>query len=298
MVISLFSIYKTRKNRRYEHPVTEKTLDFSKKGRVISQVSEVLPPSYLKTKRASAKSSWRPHTHFEFPGKAPPRGSLRISHPYPIPTNDAVESITLPAIQRSPSLSSIASHSRQWGNESTNSRTSPKSPRKSLSNSIPVGRTSNVSAAQHPYQQHIAKGSASKLPTRPESKPAMPPAAFWRYAIEKQSIDVSPGILQKWQLESDRWSLPSSIGRSSPIPTPSTKAVTLDGRVKRRSDRAKKKRSLESLERRTFHRQMEGSSTECIDGITWEIAGGRPVTQDRENKRHSRKLVKKRRSSG
>lgn len=297
MVVSLIGIYKALRNRGDAHPATEKGFNYPKKERVIKQVSEISSPGHLKPIRASAPASSRAPTHFEFPGKAPPRRSLRISHPYPLSTNDGFAGISPPAMPQPSASKSVSSHSRQKSNQSSTSKPSPASPRKSFTSSIPVGRASRVSTAQQQYQQHIAKGSGSKLPARPVSRPVMPPAAFWRYAIDKQSIGMSPGILQKWQLDSDRRSWPSSIGRSSPIPTSPTRTVTLDGRVKRRSDRAKKRPSLESFERRSFNRRTEESRTECIDGITWEIAGGFPVTQHRENGRQSRKLIKKRESS-
>lgn len=296
----------------------------------------MFPARHEKTKRAGASASWRSHSHFEFPSKAPPRPSLRISHPYPIPTNEASESITFPPLTDSPASIPVSPHTRQWRSQSASSQTPPRrprksfsnstpvgrashdsprpsrksfsnstpvgrtshdcprTPRKSFSNSIPVGRTSNDSTA--PHQQHMRKGSAPNLPPRPESRPVMPPAAFWRYAIEKQSVDTSPGLLQRWQLESDRRSLPSSIGRSSPVPTSSARGVVPNSKVKGRSDKAKAKKSLDSVERRTFHRQIEGSSIERFDGITWEIAGS-PLAQPRGKERQSRKLVKKRRSS-
>ena len=272
----------------------EKTLDYPKKKEVITEVSECFPPRYQKIKRTDAPASWRRHTLFEFPAKSPPRTSLRISHPVPIPTNEAFESITVPAIPDSSVSIPVSPHARQWSNQSTRSQTPPRTPRKSFSNSIPIGRKSSDSTAAR--QQHISKGSASKLPPRPESRPVMPPAAFWQYAIDKQSVETAPGLLQRWQLEGDRRSLPSSIGQSSPIPTSSIKDVTPEGRDKGQGDKAKGKRSLDSLERRTFHRQIEGSCTEHIDGITWEIAGS-PLAQPRGMERRSRKLVKKRQSS-
>lgn len=309
MVVSLIGIYKALRNRGDAHLAIEKSFNYPKKERVTTQVSEILSPRYLKSTRASAPASWRAHTHFEFPskapgkapskapGKAPPRRSLRISHPYPLSTDDGLAGDSSPAMHQPSASKVVLSRSRQKSDPSPTSKPSPTSPRKSFSSSTPVGRASRVSTAQLQYQQHIAKGSGSKLPARPVSRPVMPPAAFWKYAIDKQSIGMSPGLLQRWQLESDRRSWPSSIGRSSPIPTPPTRTVTLDGRVKRRSDRAKKKTSSESFERRSFHRRTEESRTECIDGITWEIAGGFPATQHRENGRHSRKLIKKRESS-
>lgn len=273
---------KTRKNPKDIHPVVEKNLDYSKKREVTARVSEVFP-QYQKTKRAGA------HTPFEFPVKAPPRASLRISHPYPIPPNEASESITFPAIHESPPSIPVSPLTRQWSNQ-----TPPRTPRKSFSNSIPAGRKSHESAASR--QQHTSKGSASKLPPRPESRPVMPPAAFWQYAIEKQSVDTSPGILQRWQLEGDRRSLPSPIDPSSPIPSSSTTVATPNDRIKCGSDKAQRKRSLDSLEHRTFHRQIEGPVTELYDGITWEITGS-PMAQPRGRDRQSKKLVKKRPSS-
>ena len=337
MVLSLFSIYRSRKTEKDQHPVTEKNLDSPTKRGVTTEVSEFFPPRYEKIKRSGTPTAWRPHTHFEFPSKAPTRASLRISHPYPIPADEASESITFPALPDSPVSIPVSPHTRRWRSKSESCQTPARTPRKSFSNSIPVGRTShdshrmprksfssaipagrishdsprpprksfsssipvgrksNDSAA--PSQQHMRSGSVPKTPTRPESRPVMPPAAFWKYAIEKQSIDTtSPGILQRWQLQGDRRSLPSSVGRSSPVPTSSTRGVTPNGRAKGRSDKAKGKRSLDSLERRTFHRQIEGPVTEHFDGITWEIAGS-PLAQPRGKERQSRKLVKKRRCS-
>lgn len=40
-------------------------------------------------------------------------------------------------------------------------------------------------------------------PSRPSSRPSMPPAAFWRYAAERRAGEASPVSLQCWQLESD-----------------------------------------------------------------------------------------------
>ena len=312
VVLSLFSIYKSRRNQKDQLPVDEKTCDSPKKRVVTTGVSEVFPPRYENIKRAGIPAALRPHTQFEFPSKAPPRASLRISHPYPVPTDEASESIPFPPLPDSPASIPVSPHTRQWRSPSASSQTPPRTPRKSFSNSIPVGRTSHEShkmprksfsssipvgrkssdsaATNH---QHMRSDSVPKTPTRPESRPVMPPAAFWKYAIEKQSVDMpSPGILQRWQLEGDRRSLPSSIGRSPPpVPPASIRGITPNGRARSRSDKAKGKMSLDSEERRMFHRQFEGPHTEQFDGITWEIAVP-PLAH-----RQSRKLVKKRRSS-
>lgn len=312
ILVSLFGIYRALRNRNDEHPVSEKRIDDSKHGSVTTQVSELLPSEYLYPDRADTQASWRPHTNFQFPGKAPPRGSLKISHPYPIPTNnesspypvptDGVAGINSSPVCESPTANSIASHSRQMSNLSSTGRVSHQSPRRSLSDVIPLGRTSNVSTTSDRTQHHVAKESIPPLPTRPISRPVMPPAAFWRYAVDKQAVGISPGILQGWQLDRDRQSWPPSTERSPTIPTPPKKAATVQGRVNRRSGQSKRKASSDSLKRRTA--ESRESTTECIEGITWEIAGGRPSTQDRENvqvkdsrKGQGRKLVKKRPSS-
>lgn len=338
VVLSLFSIYKSRKNQKDQHPVDEKICDSPKKRVVTTGVSEVFPPRYETINHAGVPPALRPHTQFEFPSKAPPRASLRISHPDPIPTDETWESIPFPPLPDSPASIPVSPHTRQWRSQSASSQIPPRTPRKSFSNSIPVGRTSHEShrmprksfsssipvgrtshdsprpprksfsssipvgrkssdsaATNH---QHMRNGSVPKTPTRPESRPVMPPAAFWKYAIEKQSVEApSPGILQRWQLEGDRRSLPSSIGRSPPpVPPASIRGLTPNGRARSRSDKGKGKSSLDSVERRTFHRQFEGPHTEQFDGITWEIAVP-PLAQARGKERQSRKLVKKRRSS-
>lgn len=309
MVLSLFCVYKTQKNQRDHHPLTEKTVDYPKKREMTTRVIEVSPPRHQRIKRAGAP------THFEFPAKtaaAPRRPSLRISHPYPIQTNEPSESIAFPARQDSPTSISVSPHTRHWADRSVSNPTpprtptrtppprSPRTPRKSFSSSIPAGRKSSDSAAS-PHRQHIRKSSAPNLPTRPESRPVMPPAAFWKYAIDRQSVDTSPGILQSWQLAGDRRSLPSSVGQLPPLPplpkSPTIRSITPSDRPKSRGDKTPRKRSLDSVDRRSFHRQVEGPSTELIDGITWEIAGS-PMVQPRGRDRQSRKLVKKRRPSG
>lgn len=298
----------------------------------------MFPPRYERIKRAGAPVYRRPQTQFEFPSKGPPRASLRISHPYPIPTDETSESTAFPPLPESPNSIPVSPHTRPWRSQSVSSQTRPKTPRKSSSNSIaasrtsheshrvprksfsssiPVGRTSNESPrpprksfsssipvgrksseSTSTNHQRMRSGSVPKTPARPESRPEMPPAAFWKYAIEKQSIETpSAGILQTWQLEGDRRSLPSSIGRSSPVPTASSRGATPNGRPKSRSDKGKGKKSLDNVERRTYHQQMEGPCTEHFDGITWEIAVP-PLAQARgKERRQSRKLVKKRRSS-
>lgn len=329
--ISLVAIYKALRSQGNEPSDAEKSFNSPKQGKAALHENQTSSPKFINTKHSSALAPWRAHSQFEFPAKTPPLRSLRISHPIPLPPNEAAAEFSLPTIHNPSASISVSSHSRKRSNQTMTNNISPQTPRKSFSSGRPwksstvledylqstsknitavppvrpaprpvtrprksfsdtiSGRKSvNVATAADQYQQPIARSLATAPPVRPVSKPVMPPAAFWRYAIDKQSIATSPGILQRWQLESDRRSWSSLIGRCSPVPVSMPRAITLNGRVKRRGDRASQNRSADNLQRRTFQRRTMGPSTECIDGITWEIL---------EDRRRNKKLVKQRRSS-
>ncbi len=336
VMVSLLGLYKTLKNQTEVPPVIEKSIHHSERDRFTTRVAQGSPPysqtnrpstqysqinrlstqysqtnrpstqysptnrpstQYSPTNRPTTPASWKPRQGFEVPGKVPSRPRLKISHPYPIPGDNVAAGIYSPEICNTPTSISISAHSQPTSKRRSTSRTSRKSRTRSL---LPRGRTCDALVTSSPYQQQIANSPATPSPARPTSRPMMPPAAFWRYAIDRQAVGLSPGILQSWQLERNRRSWPPSIDQSSPIPPSSP--VSIPGRVKGRSDRRRDKRSRDGLEHHTFDRQAIESNTECIGGITWEIAGGRGVTQERskgpENfgrRGQSRKLVKKRR---
>lgn len=136
-------------------------------------------------------------------------------------------------------------------------------------------------------------------PSRPSSRPSMPPAAFWRYAAERRAGEASPVSLQCWQLESDGRKREPSMCRYPIITSRPVSAATRQKRVHHSNYRAVRRRSYESIRKGISDLDVYSHDALCPDlGDGWDWEGTR-LEMEVQNKGISRRsggnrLVKKR----
>ena len=204
--------------------------------------------------------------------------------------------------------SSIYSHARS----STSSAHSPNANIPSSTNIFLDTKMENASSVMHPSivpnvtrsSQRYRRGSLYSSqrggkPSRPSSRPSMPPAAFWRYAAEKQAGAASPGSFQNWQSGSYSKKREPSICRYPIMTTRPESALTRNNRVHHRNDRAAKRRSYESIRKGILDIESYGDEVQCPNldgGRGWK---GRKVetevrTREVSRRGERKRLVKKR----
>ena len=138
--------------------------------------------------------------------KTRPRLSLDTSRfQYRCPSSQIQETRPLSRHSRRRRSSSVSALSKSPSASSMVSISSCNSLRRSLESVLPMGSRPQVPKIPEKYRNQAAQDICNEgKPTRPESKPSMPPAAFWKYVAEQQAQGTSPGMLQSWQLKGDQ----------------------------------------------------------------------------------------------
>lgn len=144
--------------------------------------------------------------------------------------------------------SSSLTHSRYTNSLSSSSDLFRHTKTEDAFTAMDTSATLTVPKILENYRRNEFDGSQhGGQPSRPSSRPSMPPAAFWRYAAEKQASRASSESLQSWQLDSERRKREPSICRYPIIPTRPETAATCNKRVHHSNHRASRRRSYESI---------------------------------------------------
>lgn len=168
-----------------------------------------------------------------------------------------------------------------------------------VSSAMDTGTASDMpKISENPRSSAHSPQHAGK-PLRPISRPSMPPAAFWRYAAEKQAGRASPGRLQSWQFNSDERKREPSICRYPIIPTRPETAVTRKKRVHHANDRAERRRSYENVRKGILDIDIYSDDilySDFRDGWDWNGRRVEMQVQDShvDRRNQSKRLVKKR----
>lgn len=194
----------------------------SRKPSTISSITpsdaSILNPEFfgyhsLESARLKGQTSAVRSLDFEYPPT--PRSHDRLFYPpnhFVSAKSQNWERIPLPIAHHSRSLS-VPTSSQDSGDLDL-FYTLPNGHMQSPSGSPLVERNPEVPKIPQQFRWHNRNNSwADPKPTRPESKPSMPPAAFWMYAAERQTREALPGSLQSWQVNSDGRRFDPSIKR-------------------------------------------------------------------------------------
>lgn len=192
-------------------------------------------------------------------------------------------------------LSASSAYSRNANIPSSTSDIFADTKMKNASSAMDPSTAPNVPNISQKYGRSSLHGSQrGGEPTRPSSRPSMPPAAFWRYAAEKQAGAASPGSFQNWQSDSDSKKREPSICRYPIVTIRPESALTRNNRVHHRNNRAAKRRSYESIRKGILDVEHYGEEVLCPNldgGWGWE---GRKVEIEVRNRDVSRRAQRKR----
>ncbi|MCJ1426178.1 hypothetical protein MMC29_004081 [Sticta canariensis] len=237
--------------------------------------------------------------HFQTQMRPEPIEWSSLSQPYSaVSCNPSVR--TTSSIYSHARLSTSSVHSRNANIPSSTSDIFLDTKTKYASGAMDPSTVLNVPRISQKYRRDSLHGSQrGGKPSRPSSRPSMPPAAFWRYAAEKQAGAAFPGSFSNWQSNSHSKKREPSICRYPIITTRPESALTRNSRVHHRNNRAAKRRSYESIRKGILDIENYGDEILCpnLDGErAWE---GREVETEVRNREVSRrgqrkKLVKKR----
>ena len=87
------------------------------------------------------------------------------------------------------------------------------------------------------HRSSIQSLSDNQKPSRPSSRPSMPPSAFWHYVVTQQTQVSSPGTLQSWQRESDEREREISAYPHTIISVSPSKVIDYKGRSSHLTDK-------------------------------------------------------------
>ena len=179
-----------------------------------------------------------------------------------------------------------------------------------LFNILPNGHIRSASGAPHvvkhpqvpkipqKFYHHNRNNSwADAQPILPESRPSMPPTAFWIYAAEQQTRGASAGKLQRWQVNSHEWRDDPSLSRYPIAPNSVGNAVSKE-----------QARQWKNLASKTSYENSKLANTQIDNLPCSRSSSGKPRDTEEtrkqsyshvdgsfeERRSKSRKLVKKR----
>lgn len=222
-----------------------------------------------------------------------------LSQPYSaVSCNPSVK--TTSSIYSHTRLSTSSAHSRNANIPSSTSDIFLDTKEKSVSSAMDPSTVPNVPRISQKYRRvSLYSSQRGGKPSRPSSRPSMPPAAFWRYAVEKQAGAALPGGFQNWQSDSHSKKREPSICRYPIITTRPESALTRNNRVHHRNNRAAKRRSYESIRQGIL--DIENYGDEILGpnldgGWSWEGRKAESEVRNREVSRRGqrKRLVKKR----
>lgn len=241
-----------------------------------------------------------PPLHFQ--KQMPPEPHERSSSPQPYS-----------AVSRNPTISemsSIYSHANSTSSSTHSRHANSMSSTRDICRHITMKKVSRASTAPNApkvsqtYRRNSLLGfQRGQKPSRPSSRPSMPPAAFWRYAAERRAGEASPVSLQCWQLENDGRKREPSMCRYPIITSRPETAATRQIRAHHSNYRAARRRSYESIRKGIPDLDIYSDDVLCPDlGDGWDWKGRR-FEMEVQNKDVSRRsggnrLVKKRQPWG
>ena len=233
-----------------------------------------------------------PHFQTQMRPESIERSSL--SQPYSaVSCNPSVRATS--SIYSHARLSTSSAHSRNANIPSSTSDVFLDTKMKNASSAMDPSTVPNVPRISQKYRRDSLHGSQhGGKPSRPSSRPSMPPAAFWRYAAEKQAGAASAGSFQNWQSASHSKKREPSICRYPIITTRPESALTRNNRVHHRNDRAPKRRSYESIRKGILDIENYGDEItfpNLDSGWGWE---GREVETEVRDREVSRRGQRKR----
>ena len=213
--------------------------------------------------------------------------------PYSTPTRSQSDKPIWSPILPSPIVLSKSVHSRHASSLSPVSSLSRNSTIRSPSSTKPkVPRIPKQYRSQSNYGSPI-----DGTPTRPNSRPSMPPAAFWKFAAEQQVCRVSEGGLQTWQTDNNTKIREPSVYRYPIIGRPQEKPANRNRRTRQSSTRSVRGQSCNRVETRISNISDDaGPRAEPGPGNLSELREPQPKLDrgEKEGRPQSKRLIKKR----
>lgn len=198
--------------------------------------------------------------------------------------------------------SSSSTHSRQANSRSSTSDAFRHTNVKNASGAMTTGTPPAVLKVSKQHRRISLRGfQHDGKPSRPSSRPSMPPAAFWRYAAEKKAGRASFRRLQSAQIDIEGTEREPSMFRYPIFATRPEAATTLNKRVHHSNNRAVRRPSYENIRKGICEIDIYNDDSLCPDpGDGWGWAGAdRRLQMEVQNRhvslrRQSKRLVKKR----
>lgn len=191
--------------------------------------------------------------------------------------------------------SSSSTHSREANSRSSTSDAFRHSNMKNASSAMNTSTPSWLKVSKKYRRTSLRGFQHDGTPSRPSSRPSMPPAAFWRYAAEKQAGRASSRRLQSAQIDIEGTEREPSMFRYPIFATRPEAATTLNKRVHHGNNRAVRRPSYESIRKGIFEIDIYNDDFLCPDlGDGWGWAGAEVQNRHVSLRRQSKRLVKKR----
>lgn len=261
---------------------------------ILNRDLNFFPQHLIRSATPQIRSSPPPPLTIHIPAASDPYNS-----PFSSPSNNLIPFNQIAGIDSSPMdtrfKSTYPENSRQ---QTSLSSVGTVSTTRSSSSVVPLRIKYGMPKSPQKYRRQASYSSCnSEKPTRPGSRPSMPPAAFWKYAAEQQMQGDSPGTLQSWQIASNAERRESSIFPSPILATPRENAHTWNKKERQGNDGATRKTSYESGRRGVsdIHDDYSPAADIRLERIWQGSRAYRIANGEGGNSRpQSKRLVKKR----